>query len=119
MYVYNSLSCVFLTNLNITLTPNIDRFITFYVTNWSIRFFFFIIWSIITHSLGKVQHNTASLECRQNKNHRDWPVQKNCIFFFLLTIGIVRGVDILTQKRTCEHIIWTSKRWLSILSYLL
>ena len=26
-----------------------------------------------THSLGKVQHNTASLECRQDKNHRDLP----------------------------------------------
>ena len=26
-----------------------------------------------THSLGKVQHNTACLECRQNMNHRDLP----------------------------------------------
>jgi len=37
MYVYNSLLCVFLTNLNITLTPNID---SSHFCNWSKRICF-------------------------------------------------------------------------------
>jgi len=51
-----------------------------------------------THSLGKVQHNTASLECRQNKNDRDLPQLVGRKIAYILTIGIVMGVDILTQK---------------------
>ena len=51
-----------------------------------------------THSLGKVQHNTASLECRQNKNHRDLPQFVGRKIAYILTIRIVMGLDILTQK---------------------
>jgi len=58
-----------------------------------------------THSLGKVQHNTVCLECRQNKNDRDLPQLVGRKNAYILIIGIVRGVDILTHKRTSEHII--------------